>query len=274
MSGGSFTPFIKRIKAAPLVPEGAEISSYKLPELKEGEQKTYTQIKSAFKQELTAKDARFVLSELVANQMSVEEEEQRRFDKKVAETVEATLKGLRDEAREKGYKDGYEQGKKDAYEQEKARLAVQIESLAESTKTLTDAKKQLGDQYEAVLVEMAFKIAKLIVQAEIEHRPEIISKTIQEILGRIAKDDDVMIRMSVSEFEAIDKISEEIKAMGRSGRVSFESDAALARGSCVVESLSGEIASDIESKFVKLQNEVQKGVYKKEETPKASGDNG
>jgi flagellar assembly protein FliH len=268
---GEFTPFIKRIKAAPLIPEGAEVSVYKVPELKEGEQKTYTQIKSVFKQDLSAKDARFVLSELVANQMSVEEEEQRRFDKKVAETVEATLKGLRDEAKEKGYKDGSEQGKKDAYEQEKARLAVHLEGLADATKTLVDAKKQLGDQYEAVLVEMSFKIAKLIVQAEIEHRPEVISKTIQEILSRIAKDDDVMIRMSVTEFEAIDKISEEIKSLGRSGRVSFESDAALARGSCVVESLSGEIASDLESKFVKLQAEIQKGIYKKQDSAKASG---
>ncbi len=268
----SFTPFLKRMKAPPLVPEGAEITAYKVPELVEGAQKTYTQIKSTFKQEMTAKDARFVLSELVANQMSVEEEEQRRFDKKVAETVESTLKGLRDEARESGFKAGFEAGRSEAYNEEKARLAVHVESLAEATKTLVDAKKQLGEQYEAFLVEMAFKIAKLIVQTEVDNRPEIIAKTIQEILGRIAKDDDVMIRMSSHEFEAIDKISDEIKAMGRTGRVSFESDAALIKGSCVVESLSGEIASDIEGKFVKLQNEVQRGLYKKENLKKAAGE--
>jgi flagellar biosynthesis/type III secretory pathway protein FliH len=268
----SFTPFLKRLKATPLVPEGAEITPYKVPELVEGAQKTYTQIKSTFKQELNAKDARFVLSELVANQMSVEEEEQRRFDKKVAETVEATLAGLRDEAKQNGYKAGFEAGRAEAYNEEKAKLAVHVESLAEATKTLVDAKKQLGEQYESYLVEMAFKIAKLIVQAEIEHRPEVISKTIQEILGRIAKDDDVMIRMSIHEFEAIDKISEEIKALGRSGRVSFESDAALSRGACVVESLSGEIASEIENKFTKLQAEVQKGLFVKDKTQKASGD--
>jgi flagellar assembly protein FliH len=253
-----FTPFISKIKSAPLVPAGADIKPFEMPKLVEGDTKTYTQIRSAFKKDLSAKDARFFLSELVANQMSVEQEEQRRFDKKVAETVEATLKGIREEAHKNGFAEGREAGTKQGYEEEKARLAQHLEGIAFASRALAEAKNQLDKQYEVALVEMGFKLAKIVVHHEIQEKPEIIAKTIADILGRIAKDDDVMVRLSPQEFEAIEQISDEIKAISRQGRVSFEADQGIPRGACVVESLSGEIASNIEDKFRKLQEELSK----------------
>lgn len=256
-----FTPYIKRLKAPALVPEGADIQPYELPKLIEGKAPTYAQIRSTFKKDLSAKDARFSLSELVANQMSVEQEEQRRFDKKVAETVEATLKGISEEAYKKAFEEGKSEGIKNGYEEEKARIAQHLEGLAFASKALTEAKNQLGKQYEIALVEMGFRLAKIVVHHEIQEKPEIISKTIADILGRIAKEDDVLVRMSPSEFEAIEQISDDLKQISRQGRVSFEADTNIPRGACVVESMSGEIASDIEDKFKKLQEELSKKLH-------------
>ena len=264
MSNG-FEPFVKKAPV-PLVPPNAEIKEFKTEELKGRSRPTYHEIKSTFKADLTAGSGRFMLSELVSNQLSVEQEEQRRFEKKVEESVTKKIAEIEEQHKKAGYEAGYEAGKKEAYEQEKARLATQIEKLGLAMSAITNAKAKLADHYETMLIDLAFKLSKIVVLEEIQQRPEVISKTIADILSRIGKDDDVMIRLSPSEFSAIDSIQEDIKKLSRSGRLSFEVDQRLQTGACIVESLSGEIGATIDEKFQKLRNEINKNKSLSEST--------
>jgi flagellar assembly protein FliH len=254
-----FVPFRRR-PAPALLPKNAEVHDLKLPDLASGKAPSYQKIKSTFRPDITAKDSRFMLSELVANQLSVEAEEQLRFDKRVNEVVEAKLVEIREGAYRDGHAEGLEVGKKEAYEQEKLRLAQQIESLASLLDTLTKAKANLAAQYEKSLVEMAFRLAKVIVHHEVTSRPDSIWHTIEAILTKIAKEDDVRVRLSAQQFEAIEGIQEQVATLTRAGRISFEVDQRLPVGACVVESLSGEISSVIDEKFEKLKHEIEKGL--------------
>ena len=268
-----FVPFVKNVKRSSqrLVSENADIKPLEIRNLVAGSVPTYGEIKSRFRKDIDTKSGRFVLSELVADQLSVEEEEQRRFEKKVAEVVEQQISSIRDESIAKGYAEGLDRGRNEAYEKEKARLASHIESLAAAIQSIAKAKQSLGTQYEGALLDMSFKIAKIIVHQEFKDRPAAISGTISDILGRVAKDDDVMIRLSSREFEAIEQIQDDVKSIARSGRISFEVDQRLGSGDCIVESLSGEISSVLEEKFKKLQEEVTRTMRLNEEARVGTG---
>lgn len=242
-----------------MIPQGSKVESFVMPDLKKAEAKSYSKIKQTFQEEAHG-SGRFMLSDLVANQMTVEEEEQLRFMKKVNETVDARIRLETEDARKIGYEEGFKKGQAQAYEEEKARLATQIERLGLLMQSLTQAKLSMAEQYEKALLETAFRIAKIIVLKEVTERPEVIARTVADILGRISKDDDVLIRLAPEEFDVIEKIQEDLKQIARTGRLSFEVDQRMVPGSCIVESMSGEIASDIESKFVKLQEDVIGGL--------------
>jgi flagellar assembly protein FliH len=240
----------------PLVPKDAKVEPFRHPALKEKDIPTYHQIKSTFRADVGAKSARFSLSDLVADQLSVEAEELRRFERKVNEEVENRLSILRREAQELGHKEGLERGRAKGYDEEKARLAALMERLASSANAMEKAKESLSSHYERVLVDMAFRLAELVVHAELKQRPESIYHTISAILDRIGREEDVRVRMSSADFEAIDKVKSQVEGLGRVGRISFDADSSIRPGDCVVESSSGEIASVVEEKLAKLKEEM------------------
>lgn len=254
-----------------LIPAGAEVTTFEMPALKGKAMPTYQQIKSGFKVDALPKQNRFSLSDLVAGQLSVEQEEQLRFEKKVAEEVEARLKIIKKEAHDEAYKKGFDEGMQKAYDEEKARIAKNLESMAEASLSLQTAKTRLGEQYEQALIEIAFKVARVIVHKELEIQPSAIHATIAAILERIAKEDDVRVRISPREFEAIDQIKEEITKLARVGRVTFEMDPSVKPGNCVVDSLSGEIASFLDEKIDALRGEIEKARSQRRESVGGAG---
>ncbi len=242
-----------------LVPEGAVVEKFTMRELNSATLPSYRQIRSTFDREkLQARDERFMLSQHVQNQLSVEEEEERRFSKRVDEEVGQLKKDTEEQARKEGYSAGEKAGKADAYAQEKARLASLLEGLAASTQSLVSAKIQLSNQYERAVIELAYRMAGVVVNHEIEQRPVQVAKAIKEILDRISRDDDVRIRLANREFGAIKEIEAELAAVARNGRVHFEMDATLASGDCIVESVSGEISSVIGEKLNRLRDEINR----------------
>ena len=234
------------------------MDTFELPNLQGAPPPTYQQIKSTFNPESVQAAGRFALSELVANQLSVEQEEQRRFQKKVDQAVEAQLKLLRTEAHRQAYDKGLEEGRKLAYEEEKARIARNHEAVTGALTSLTSAKQNVSDQYEQMLLDCAFRLARVLVHKEVELNPASVAMTIRAILEKLAKEDDVRVRISSHEFEAITEIQGEVAKVTRPGGVSFELDASLKAGDCIVESPGGEIASFMEEKIQLLYAEVDK----------------
>ncbi len=245
-------------KKVPLIPEGSEVRNFEIKQITSKDVPSYHKIKSSFVPDIAAKSSnrRFSLSELVSNQLSVEKEELRRFEKRVSEVVEERLNALQSEAKENAYKEGLELGRKEAFEKEHARLASLMEGLAAVTQSLVSAKENLGKAYEKELIELSFRLAKVILHYEIKERPAAITSTIEAILERVSKEDDIRIRLSAREFEVINEIHKEIESLALKGRISFEVDHNLKAGDCVVQSLSGEIGSFIETKLDKLKVEI------------------
>jgi flagellar biosynthesis/type III secretory pathway protein FliH len=243
-----------------LVPKGVSVEEFSIPSLKGKALPTYQEIKSTFHAQAMPKTNRFSLSELVSGQLSVEEDEKRRFEKKVSEELEARMSILKAEAYKQAYDKGLIDGKEKAFSEEKAKIAEKMEAIAAALVSLSVAKEKLSQDYEKALIEIIFRVAKILVHAELLTRPEAIVGTIRAILEKISKDDDVRIRISSREFEAIDEIRSQVSGSTRSGNVLFEMDATLGDSQCIVESLGGEISASIEEQYERLKIEVMKSL--------------
>jgi flagellar biosynthesis/type III secretory pathway protein FliH len=245
-------------KSKPLIPSGAEVRDFEIPSF-EGGIRSYQKIKASFRAECqNTSTAHFILSEHVQSSLSVEKEETRRFEARVAQEVASLREAITKEAWAKGHEAGSGEGRAQAYAEEKARLAAHIEGLAGVLNVIGKAKQALADHYEKILVDAAFKMAHVIVDREVTDRPESISSTIRVILDRVAKEDDVRIRLSTANFAAIEKIRDDLSNVIRDGRLQFELDSGLSLGDCIVESQSGEIASFVADKLERLRAELRR----------------
>ncbi len=226
--------------------------------LEDGKRPTYADIKKKFKAEFVERrmGAGFMLSDLVAGQLSVEQEEKMRFEKRVNDELDARLSLIRSEAMQKGLAQGIEEGTKKAYEEERARLAALMENLTSAVHDLATSKLNLTESYENVLSDLSFRIAEAIIHQQIQDKPDVVKSSIRAVLDRVAREEDVRIRLNAHSFEAIESIKEDLKSSVRDGRLHFELDSNLPMGACVVESQSGEYASFVEEKIRILKEAI------------------
>jgi len=242
-----------------LLPPGADVRPFELRVLDVNNRPTYQSIKSKFTVDANApKDSRFLLSEMVHSNLSVEAEEERRFNERLQSEIERIHGEIKGEAYTLGLEQGRQEGLKKAYDEERSRLAALIEGLSHVIEAMGEAKQALAKDYEVRLVRLAYKMASVVVDHEISAHPESVGHSARAILERIAQDEDVRIRLSSEDHGIITQVEEELKNVSHRGRITFDLDANLKSGDCIVESSSGEIASFIEEKLAKLKEELKK----------------
>jgi flagellar assembly protein FliH len=241
-----------------LLPPGAKVETFQVTTLRATNTKSYSEIKRSFQAEKQSV-AKFNISEMVANQLSVEDEELRRFEKRVEQELERRLGQLKDEAYKKGFEEGTQAGTQKAYQEEKSKLEQQTTLTDELLTDLQTAIAELSKRYEKELMDTAFRIAEIILNTEIEKDPSILAATVSDILEKISKEDDAIIKLPKEYSEIIPKIKEKIQEKSiRPGRVQFEVDAQIKKGDLVVECLSGEVSSFLNEKIALLKEEIVK----------------
>jgi flagellar biosynthesis/type III secretory pathway protein FliH len=254
-----------------LVPPGAVVRTFEMPILGQEQRRTYQSIKKTFTVDSgSTKDSRFLLSDMVHSQLSVEAEEERRFNDRIALEMERLSQGVHESAYKDGYAAGQEEGKKLAFEQERSRLAALIEGLTHSIGTIAEAKLKLAESYESRLVALAYRMASVVVDHQIEQNPEFVTHSIRAILEKIGQEEDIRIRLSADDHAIITQVEENLKGFSHKGRISLDLDSSLKRGDCIVEASSGEIASFIEEKVGVLRSELKK-IYPKIDLEQKTG---
>ncbi|NCN40420.1 hypothetical protein GW916_04150 [bacterium] len=242
-----------------LIPPGAEVTKFEMRNLRDADRPTYQSIKSTFRKDLNSpKNARFLLSDMVHDHLSVEAEEERRFNDKVNAELEKLSEEVSSKAFDEGFAKGSEEGRKQAYDSEKARLAAVYESLSYTIGLIEEGRIQMEKQYEVSLVDLAFKMASAVVDHQVRSNRELVAHSVKAILEKIGQEEDIRIWLSADDLEVVKTIEKEMKNVAHRGRIAFELDPSLSAGDCLVESSSGEIASIIDEKMSKLREELTK----------------
>lgn len=233
-----------------------KVSEYKSTDWSKESRLTYSEVKQTFSKDIKKKDQRFILSELVAGQMSVEEEDQRRFDHKLEQELAKAIDSIKAHAYEEGYTQGLKKGVDKAFDEEKARIAARLESMAFATNDIIKSKEDLQIEYERKITEYAFQIAEIIVESEIKNRPESVSSVIKNVLDLMSKEDDVKIYLGLNSKDHIAFLNEELSKINRKASVTIEVRDDLKPGDVVVESFNGEVSARLNDRIDAFRKEI------------------
>lgn len=152
---------------------------------------------------------------------------------------------------EQGYNEGYNEG----FNSGMSQANTIIQQATELKELLDHRRNQMYREAETELMEMTLDIARKVIGEELNQNPEVIISLIKQALAKCAFKEKLVIRVSEYDYDYVNTNKDKI-IMLTEGINDLEvcSDKALPKGSCIVETSSGEINSGIHVQF----NEIQK----------------
>jgi len=163
---------------------------------------------------------------------------------------------LEKDAFERGHAEGLNEGMKAGEQAAAAQIEEMTRHYTDALAKLAVLKDTLRLQVEEEVVRLSVAVAKKIVHREISLDTAIIHTLVRVALERVSEKTAVTVRLNPSDYEyMISNHSDLSKTEGR--EISFESDAALMRGDCLIHSETGDIDARIADEF----NEVESAFF-------------
>lgn len=157
------------------------------------------------------------------------------------------------------YRRGYEEGiikaeevMRETYNAMFSEDKTQMQKLIES---MHEQFVHLHKKSEYLVLRFAIAVAEKIVKRSITMDDKIILSQIKDALNRIVGVDQVKIRINPDDAELVKSNKSTIKGTSDSIReIVFETDDKIERGSCIIESESGNVDARIASQLSKLED--------------------
>ncbi len=159
--------------------------------------------------------------------------------------MEAEARAVREQAYLEGYKAGLAEGAAQATD-----LINELEArLAE----IPAIKEEIVSKIEPDVVKLCTEIAEKIIRHEVRTDPKVIIRTVNSCLRRVKGCDDIRIRVSPEEIEALKAHRDELLGVGDGIRtVEIIDDRRVSPGGCVIETSSGDFDARIETQLGKV----------------------
>jgi len=167
------------------------------------------------------------------------------------------IEQLEKDAFERGYAEGRSAGLAEGLKTGEETAAAQIDEMAriytDSLAEIAVLKDTLRDQVEAEVVRLSLAVAKKIVHREIQIDPTIIHTLVRVALERVAGKSAVVIRLSPADYQYMTRRYEDIsQTEGR--EIKFEPDSTITRGSCIIQTDTGDVDARIEEEFREVES--------------------
>jgi flagellar assembly protein FliH len=242
---------------------GAPVQEFKMrPLVKEGEdtyehtRKTYGALAAtdADRVAKSRKDARFAINPLLREPLSIEDEERRVIEEKVRSRVGAIENEARAKAAELGYQEGLKRGHDQAFrtfQQESSERTAHLDRLIAS---FEGAKHDIFRANERYLVELVFRVARMVLLKELSTDKEYVLRIARELIERVGARENIRIRLNPDDLESAAMLRDGLdKAFGALQNVNIEASAQVKRGGCELETEWNVIDASVETQL--------KGIY-------------
>lgn len=196
------------------------------------------------------KGARFQINPLLKDPLSIADEERRMIEEK----VRARLKAVQDEAREKAVREGYEAGRRQGYEEAFAEFQKEstdkLREIESFIGTCENAKRELLQANERALIEIIYRIGRLILLRELEADREYLLRLASELVERVGTRENIRIRVSAKDLQNIDMLKEGLaEQIGGLTNLHVEVSDKIESGGCIVESEWNAIDAAIDTQL-------------------------
>lgn len=157
---------------------------------------------------------------------------------------------LHAEARESGYKEGYEAG----YLEIRREAQSMLEEAVGIREQLDSRKDEIYKEAEEQILQLVLDISTKVIGDEITQNKESILSLVNQALQKCAFKKQLVLRVSSQDYEFINENRERICTLVEGiSDLELVSDLSLAAGSCIVETPAGEINSSIDVQIREIE---------------------
>ncbi len=168
----------------------------------------------------------------------------------VSNAKEEKAKFVRQEAYDLGLAEGMKRGAA----QQKQELAKLVNTLSGLISELTREKKEFLRRMETEVLNLAFAIAEKVLSHEIATDKDVICKVLGGALKKIVDQDGMRIRVNPDDYRYLTERKADIfPGMEGIKDVMLEEDAAIGRGSAVIDSAFGEVDARLDQQLSELK---------------------
>ena len=160
-----------------------------------------------------------------------------------AENIEEISARARAEGYRAGHREGLEAGQREALTQ----MAPRVARIDEMIGVLNADLLRIDRELAADVVQLALTVARNLVGAAVEVRPEIVQTCVEEALRQMAQNYGP-VHLTVNPQDGA-LVREVLQASARTPGWSLKEDSAISRGGCRVETTGGEVDATIESRW-------------------------
>ena len=171
--------------------------------------------------------------------------------RRILEAAEEEARSLLSSSREEGYKEGYESG----YLEGKNEAQSIIDEASEIKAFIDKRRESLYKEAEEQIVNLVLSISKKVLGQELSQNRETLLSLVNQALQKCTFKNKLVLKISPFDFDFIKENKYRIcKMVEGISDIDIVSDLSLPKGSCIVETPSGEVNSSIEVQF----NEIKK----------------
>jgi flagellar assembly protein FliH len=157
---------------------------------------------------------------------------------------------LRTQGYEEGLRRGEEAGKCASVEQYTSVLA----SFLQATQEVMRLREDILRMAEEDIVTLAFHLARKIIRHEVRYPRDILAATLRHALEYVVDQEQLIVRVNPEDLQLAGTLKQDLQlTIGGLRGLTFEGDATIGRGGCVVTSAFGEIDARLEAQLKELE---------------------
>lgn len=203
--------------------------------------------------EAKEKGADFTMNETVKIQTGVEDVEKMTVEEMAEKLMLERFKEVETKAYQEAYILGLEDGKEEAFEFHKKWIEENVEGVEKLLHSLKILKREIMNQNETHLLKLTMEIGTRLAYHEISLHPEIILEVLKQSIDMAIDEEKLVVKVNPTNYEFfMNLINENRKEIEFVKYLSFEEDASITKGGCVIESNYGVIDARVEERVSKL----------------------
>lgn len=132
-----------------------------------------------------------------------------------------------------------------------------LEALFSTIENLRLLSEKLAEQARSDALELAFQIAKRVLESEVRTNPEPLFKLVRSAIQRIGEARVINIRLSPEDASTFESENGAQKVGARLAQINVVADSSLERGDCVLDSDMGMVDGRLQNRLAELRRSVE-----------------
>lgn len=236
-----------------------EVEEFRPRYLKEFGQGDYKEVKKTFgalaatdpeRSAKHQKDSRFKVSPVLREPLAIEDEERRVIEERVRTRIAAVSEAARLKAHEIGYAEGMKQGHADAFKvarEESAESLVKFDSLITA---FENAKHDVFKANEQFLIELVFRVSRMVLLRELKTDPEYIKRLASELIERVGAKENIRIKLSADDMKVAATLKDDLEQkLGALKNLNIEASPQITQGGLELETEWNAVDASVETQL-------------------------